>query len=197
MLAFFALTTFASIYTDRLWYTSEGYGEVFSKLFWTRTSLFLIFGLLMGVAVGANMYLAHRFRPFFRPDSPEQAGLLDYPMDERSDMYSAGIILFECLAGRTPFQGSSMGEVLRQHLTAHPLELRSLGLAVPRALDEAIQRLLRKDPRERYQTAGAAHERSQEVAPRPAHTTGRAPHPRGGRPRRRQRRRRRRRRSNR
>src|SRR5205823_6508031 len=56
--------------------------------------------------------------------SPEQAGLLDYPKDERSDLYSAGIILFECLAGRTPFQGSSMGEVLRQHLTAHPPELR-------------------------------------------------------------------------
>jgi len=78
VLAFFALTTFASIYTDRLWYSAEGYGEVFSKLFWTRTALFLIFGLLMGVTVGANMYLAHRFRPFFRPDSPEQAGLERY-----------------------------------------------------------------------------------------------------------------------
>ena len=74
VLAFFALTTFSSIYTDRLWYRAEGYGEVFSKLFWTRTGLFLVFGLLMAVAVGANMYLAHRFRPFFRPDSPEQAG---------------------------------------------------------------------------------------------------------------------------
>jgi uncharacterized protein len=78
VLVFFALTTFASIYTDRLWYSAEGYGEVFSKLFWTRTALFLIFGLLMALAVGANMYLAHRFRPFFRPDSPEQAGLERY-----------------------------------------------------------------------------------------------------------------------
>ncbi len=78
VLAFFALTTFSSIYTDRLWYRAEGYGEVFSKLFWTRTGLFVLFGLLMAVAVGANMYLAHRFRPFFRPDSPEQAGLERY-----------------------------------------------------------------------------------------------------------------------
>ena len=78
VLAFFALTTFSSIYTDRLWYRAEGYGEVFSKLFWTRTGLFVVFGLLMAVAVGANMYLAHRFRPFFRPDSPEQAGLERY-----------------------------------------------------------------------------------------------------------------------
>ena len=78
VLAFFALTTFSSIYTDRLWYRAEGYGEVFSKLFWTRTGLFVVFGLVMAVAVGANMYLAHRFRPFFRPDSPEQAGLERY-----------------------------------------------------------------------------------------------------------------------
>ena len=78
VLAFFALTTFSSIYTDRLWYRAEGYGNVFSKLFWTRTGLFVVFGLLMAVAVGANMYLAHRFRPFFRPDSPEQAGLERY-----------------------------------------------------------------------------------------------------------------------
>src|SRR6476469_5562528 len=78
VLAFFALTTFSSIYTDRLWYRSEGYGDVFSKLFWTRTGLFLVFGVLMAAAVGANMYLAHRFRPFFRPDSPEQAGLERY-----------------------------------------------------------------------------------------------------------------------
>ena len=78
VLAFFALTTFATIYTDRLWYRAEGYGDVFTKLFWTRTGLFLVFGLLMAVSVGVNMYFAHRFRPFFRPDSPEQAGLERY-----------------------------------------------------------------------------------------------------------------------
>jgi two-component system sensor kinase len=87
--------------------------------------------------------------------SPEQAGLLDHDNDERSDLYSAGIVLFECLAGRAPFLGDSVGEVLRQHLTARPPELRSLGLAVPRGLDEVIQRLLRKDPRDRYQSAEA------------------------------------------
>ncbi|MCI0377328.1 MAG: AAA family ATPase [Gemmataceae bacterium] len=87
--------------------------------------------------------------------SPEQAGLLDQDPDERSDLYSAGVVLFECLAGRAPFQGDSVGEVLRQHMTVRPPELRSLGVAVPRALDEVIQRLLRKDPRDRYQSAEA------------------------------------------
>jgi two-component system sensor kinase len=87
--------------------------------------------------------------------SPEGAGLLDQEVTASSDLYSAGIVLFECLAGRPPFQGNSVGEVLRQHMAAQPPELRSLGLPVPRALDEVIQRLLRKDPRDRYQTAQA------------------------------------------
>jgi uncharacterized membrane protein (UPF0182 family) len=66
VLAFFALTTFASIYTDRLWYDEVGYGQVFSTLLWTRIGLFLVFGVLMGAVVALNMYLAYRFRPLFR-----------------------------------------------------------------------------------------------------------------------------------
>ena len=87
--------------------------------------------------------------------SPEGAGLLDQEVTPCSDLYSVGIVLFECLAGRPPFHGRNVGEVLRQHLTMRPPELRSLGLAVPQALDEVIQRLLRKDPRDRYQSAEA------------------------------------------
>lgn len=90
--------------------------------------------------------------------SPEGAGLLDQDITACSDLYSTGIVLFECLAGRPPFEGNSVGEVLRQHMTAHPPELRSLGLPVPRVLDEVIQRLLRKDSRDRYQTAKAVVE---------------------------------------
>lgn len=78
VLAFFALTTFASIYTDRLWFTDTGYGEVFSTLLWTRVVLFIVFGLVMGLAVGAAMYVAFRARPLFHPNSPEQTGLDRY-----------------------------------------------------------------------------------------------------------------------
>ncbi len=91
-----------------------------------------------------------------RYTAPEQAGVLDQEVDERSDLYSAGIILFECLVGRPPFVGETVGEVLRQHLAVPAPAVRQLGVAIPRALDEMLQRLLRKEPGERYQSAEAA-----------------------------------------
>ncbi|WP_183100141.1 UPF0182 family membrane protein [Nocardioides pelophilus] len=66
VVGFFLLTTFASIYTDRLWYQEVGYGQVFSTMLWTRIGLFLVFGVFMGAMVAVNMYLAYRFRPLFR-----------------------------------------------------------------------------------------------------------------------------------
>ncbi|MDI6911288.1 UPF0182 family protein [Nocardioides sp.] len=78
VIGFLGLSTFAGIYTDRLWYVSGGYGEVFTTLFWTKTVLFFAFGIGMALVVGVNIYLAYRFRPFFRPNSPEQNGLDRY-----------------------------------------------------------------------------------------------------------------------
>ena len=87
--------------------------------------------------------------------APEQAGLLNQGVSERSDLYSVGIVLYESLAGRPPFQADTVGDLLRMHVTAKPQSLRSLGLPVSRALDAVVQRLLRKDPRDRYQSAEA------------------------------------------
>jgi two-component system sensor kinase len=87
--------------------------------------------------------------------SPEQAGSIDHDVTETSDLYAAGVTLFHCLAGRPPFVGNSLGAILFDHMTACVPELRALGIAVPRALDEVVQRLLRKDPRDRYQSADA------------------------------------------
>ena len=75
---FFALTTFSTFFTDRMWYSAIDYPQVFSTLFWTRTGLFLVFAAVMALVVGLNMYLAYRWRPLFRPNSPEQAGLDRY-----------------------------------------------------------------------------------------------------------------------
>ena len=85
--------------------------------------------------------------------SPEQAGSMDVDVAEPADLYSAGIVLYECLAGRPPFQGTTVGKVLFEHLTAPVPPLRLQGLQVPRVVEEVIDRLLRKDPPDRYQTA--------------------------------------------
>src|ERR1041385_2531468 len=85
--------------------------------------------------------------------APEQAGLLNQGVSERSDLYSAGIVLYETLAGHPPFEAATVGDLLRMHVTAKPQPLRGLG--VSRALDAVVQRLLRKDPRDRYQSAEA------------------------------------------
>ena len=62
------------------------------------------------------------------------------------DIYALGVILYEMLLGKVPFQGSSMGEVLMKHLTAQP-EVDQL----PRPFAQVIRKALAKDPNERYQ----------------------------------------------
>jgi uncharacterized membrane protein (UPF0182 family) len=69
---------FAGIWTDRLWFNSLGYGGVFTTLVWTKIGMFLVFGALMALAVGGNLWIAYRLRPVFRASSPEQANLDRY-----------------------------------------------------------------------------------------------------------------------
>jgi two-component system sensor kinase len=88
--------------------------------------------------------------------APEAAGLITVAVDHRADLYSLGIVLFECLTGHPPFDGASVGELLRQHLNVEVSHLGSLGVSVPRALDGIVHRLLAKDPANRYQSATSA-----------------------------------------
>ncbi|MBW8751806.1 MAG: UPF0182 family protein [Propionibacteriales bacterium] len=69
---------FAGIWTDRLWFNSIGYGGVFTTLLWTKIGMFFVFGTLMALAVGGNIWVAYRLRPMFRASSPEQASLDRY-----------------------------------------------------------------------------------------------------------------------
>lgn len=91
--------------------------------------------------------------------SPEEAGTIDCEMGPPADLYSLGIVLFEAITGRTPFKPGSASGVLREHLTATVPDTRKLNPDTPPALNEVIQRLLKKDPNDRYQTATAvAHD---------------------------------------
>jgi CheY-like chemotaxis protein len=82
--------------------------------------------------------------------APER--ILGKPATPESDVYSIGAILFHALAGYPPFRGASPSAVMLAACSEDPLELPP---QVPRKLDAAIRRCLRKDPAERYRDAAA------------------------------------------
>lgn len=75
-----AFVMFAGFWTDWLWYRSVEYSSVFTTTLWTKIGLFLVFGLLMAVAIGVNIWLAHRLRPPLSAMSLEQQSLDRYRM---------------------------------------------------------------------------------------------------------------------
>jgi uncharacterized protein len=75
---FLAMTGFSSFWTERLWFSSVGYGSVFTTLVTTKIGLFAVFGLAMATVVAVNIVIAYRYRPIFRPASPEQISLDRY-----------------------------------------------------------------------------------------------------------------------
>jgi serine/threonine protein kinase len=83
--------------------------------------------------------------------APEQ-GLGDAG-DERSDLYSLGAILYQMLTGRLPYDGETPLSVVLKHLNEPIPSARALNADVPEAVDTLIQRLMAKDPAERYQNA--------------------------------------------
>jgi len=72
------LLVFTELYTDRLWFGEVGFTGVFDTVLRTRILLFATFGLFMAAAVGANLAIAYRLRPPFRPASLEQRNLDRY-----------------------------------------------------------------------------------------------------------------------
>ncbi len=85
--------------------------------------------------------------------SPEQAR--GAPVDQTSDLYSAGIVLFELLTGEVPFTGDTPVEIAMKHLSEVPDPPSELRAEVPYDLDNIVLRALSKEPAERYQSAAA------------------------------------------
>src|SRR5262249_11773921 len=97
------------------------------------------------VVVGTPLYL-----------SPEQA--TGAALDERSDLFALGALLYECLTGRPPFTGKSVIEIGAQILHFNPLAPCSINERVTAELDRITLKALAKDPDTRYQSAAAMAE---------------------------------------
>ena len=83
--------------------------------------------------------------------SPEQAR--GAPVDESSDLYSTGIVLFELVTGKVPFTGETPVEIAMKHLSQVPPAPSSIRPEVPHDLDLVVLRALAKEPADRYRSA--------------------------------------------
>ncbi|MFE2165823.1 protein kinase [Streptomyces sp. NPDC059447] len=95
-----------------------------------------------GMVVGTPQYL-----------SPEQA--LGRAVDARSDLYSVGIMLFQLLTGRIPFDADSPLAIAYAHVQEEPVAPSSINRSVTPAMDALVARSLKKNPNERFPSAAA------------------------------------------
>jgi serine/threonine-protein kinase len=109
--------------------------------------------------------------------SPEQAQ--GHAVSAQSDIYSVGIILYEMLTGRVPFEGESAVTIALKQVSEQPLPPSQLNPAVTPALEAAVMRALEKDPAQRYPDADAfiAALQGQDVPPTEMTAIAAAPPP--------------------
>lgn len=100
---------------------------------------------IAGTILGSPFYL-----------SPEQAE--GKSADERSDIYSLGILLYRMLAGKVPFEGEDLSSILMQHITKKPVALAELVHELPEEIESLIMRMLEKSPDKRSQEVSSVAE---------------------------------------
>ena len=93
-----------------------------------------------GVVMGTVQYM-----------SPEQA--LGKTVDQRSDLFSVGVVLYQLVTGRLPFAGTTPTETITEIVRSEPRHVCELNPAVPTELDRIIRKCLEKEPGRRYQGA--------------------------------------------
>ncbi|MFD7609971.1 protein kinase [Streptomyces sp. NPDC059828] len=104
-----------------------------------------------GMVVGTPQYL-----------SPEQA--LGRGVDARSDLYSVGIMLFQLLTGRLPFDADSPLAIAYAHVQEEPVAPSSINRSLTQAMDALVARALKKNPNERFPSAAAMRDECMRVA---------------------------------
>jgi hypothetical protein len=111
------------------------------------------FGIARALSVTGDARLTSTGMRFGTPlyMSPEQA-LGDPGLDARSDIYSLGCVVYEMIAGTTPYTGASLHAILSGHVTGKPPSLTTQRLGVPTGLRAAVDTALAREPADRFQT---------------------------------------------
>jgi TolB-like protein len=110
----------------------------------------------IGMAVGTPHYM-----------SPEQA-MAQGDLDARADIYALGIVGYEMLAGRLPFQAETPQGILSAHVMQKPTDIREVRPGTPPVLADAIMRCLEKNPADRWQSADDLVAQLEAIAPTPS-----------------------------
>ena len=132
----------ANILLDQRNKTFNAMGEPVLTDFGIAKLLGAISVTVSGVWLGTPLYI-----------SPEQAQ--GYPGNERSDIYSLGVILYELCTGVQPFQGDTVKAITEQHINTMPTAPSLINPRISSALAAVILRAMAKDPAVRFSTASA------------------------------------------
>lgn len=85
--------------------------------------------------------------------APEQTGRMNRPVDFQSDLYSLGVIFYELLAKKLPFEAKEAIELIYAHIASSPESPESIGPDIPHIVSEIVLKLLSKNPEDRYRSA--------------------------------------------
>lgn len=121
-----------------------------------RTVRLMDFGLAKYISDDAAVTADGRLVGTFRYMAPEQ--ILGEKLDTRTDLYSLGVILYELLSGRPPFEARSPYELWQKVLETEAQPIQSLNAKADRVLARVAMRLIRKEPDDRFQTAEEVYE---------------------------------------
>ena len=121
-----------------------------------RTVRLMDFGLAKYISDDTAVTADGRLVGTFRYMAPEQ--ILGEKLDTRTDLYSLGVILYELLTGRPPFEAKSPYELWQKVLEGEPVNANILNPGADRVMARVAHRLMRKEPDDRYQTAEEVYE---------------------------------------
>jgi serine/threonine protein kinase len=119
-------------------------------------------GAVHFIDLGSASYIDRSGHQKVRPDqmlgtlpyiSPEQTGRINRAVDERSDLYSLGVVFYELMSGQLPFDSKDPLELVHDHIARVPVSPPEVSPKVPEVLSAIILKLLSKNAEDRYQSA--------------------------------------------